>query len=97
MQSDDLLIAVRSGSLVWCRGCGAVVPVRNYGKRWLKCQKDHRINSITVALALSTDDDEVPMRLLPPIHCWPPYAVEDMEAERYEASKTIMTVPGTVE
>lgn len=87
------MIALRSGSLIWCKGCSAVVPMRNYGKRWLKCQLGHRTNSITVALSLSTDDDETPMRLLPPIHCWPSYAVEDMETERHEASKNILVVP----
>lgn len=86
------MIALRSGSLIWCKGCSAVVPMRNYGKRWLKCHLGHRTNSITVALSLSTDDDETPMRLMPPIHCWPPYAVEDMETERHEASKNILVV-----
>lgn len=86
------MIALRSGSLIWCKGCSAVVPMRNYGKRWLKCQLGHRTNSITVALSLSTDDDEQPMRLLPPIHCWPPYAVEDMEQERTTKALLVLQV-----
>ena len=93
MLSDEIMIAVRAGSLIWCKGCGKATPVRNNGKRWLKCQAGHRQNAITAALMLSTDDDETPMRLVPPLHCWPPYAVEDMEAERTEASKMILVVP----
>lgn len=92
MQNDDIMLAVRSGTRVWCKRCTAVVAVRNSDKRFLKCGAGHKIYSVTVALSLSTDDDETPMRLMPPLHCWPPYAVDDMEAERHTANRAMLAV-----
>lgn len=88
------MLAVRSGSLVYCRRCRAAVPVRNHDKRYLRCDKRHMINSITVALSLSTDDDEQPIRLLPPLHCRPLYWLEEMEVEREAASRGLLEVAG---
>src|SRR5688500_13088588 len=82
VREDEILIAVRSGTLIWCKGCYAVVPVRNKGKRWLICKAGHRLNSISVAMSLSTDDDETPSRILPPLQCRPAYWLDEMEQER---------------
>lgn len=59
--------------------------MRNSDKRFLRCKQGHRINAITVAIALSTDDDETPIRLLPPLHCRPIYWRAVTEAERLAA------------
>ena len=73
---------MRAGTLVYCRPCDAARPSHSEGRRWITCDRGHRQNSLSVGIMLSTDDEETPIRLVPPMHCRPAYQLEEDEMRR---------------